>query len=132
MSRRSSSCLSCSIQCTNGRWPSVVSWPGYAHFALFCGSVYCSEFYFHTRCVHFGLIPRGLCVCIRSGRTFPSLFLIGFLVFAGFFVSGNAYQYSRVRPTGDVAPQPPLFSSVSINEFLHKAFVWFVCTLVIS
>ena len=32
---------------------------------------------------------------------------------------------TRVRPTGDVAPQPPIFSSVSINKYFNKAFVWF-------
>ena len=32
----------------------------------------------------------------------------------------------RVRLTGDVAPEPPIFSSASVNEFFNKAFVWFV------
>ena len=33
--------------------------------------------------------PRGSCVCIRSGSTFPSTASIGH-IFAGFFVAGNA------------------------------------------
>ena len=46
--------------------------------------------FFHTGCLHFGLIPRGLCVCIRSGRTFPSL-----LSFASFLL-GFSYRATHV------------------------------------
>ena len=35
--------------------------------------------------------PRGSCVCIRSGSTFPSADSIGH-IFAGFFVAGNAHR----------------------------------------
>ena len=117
-------------RCTNGPLARCGFRPGCApSFALFFVQ-FTAEF-FHTGCRHFVLISRGLFICIRSGCTFPSLLSIGFF-FAGFFLPGNAHQYSRVRPTGDVAPQPPIFSSVSINEFFNKAFVWFVVCLVIS
>ena len=40
-------------------------------------------FFFHAGCFYFGLIPRGLFLCIRLECMFPSLLSIGFS-FAGF------------------------------------------------
>ena len=54
-----------------------------------CVFVYSCEFFrflfclFHTGCFYFGLIPRGLFLCIRLECMFPSLLSIGFS-FAGF------------------------------------------------
>ena len=57
---------------------------------------------------HFGLIPRGLCVCIRSGGTFPRFLSIGFFR-AGFFVPGNAHEFCF---SASCSADSPIYSRV--------------------
>ena len=109
----------------------LLTWCGFMFFCLqSCHG--CTPFctisdlsFFHTSCLHFGLIPRGLCVCIRLGSMFPRLFQLSS------FLLGFSYRTS-VLFVGLVFGRLVTSSSVSINEFFNKAFVWFVCMSVIS
>ena len=80
------------------------------------------------------LFPGACAFAYDRGVRFPGFFqlassLLGFSHRATHI--NIVCRPARYWPTGDVAPQPPIFSSVSINEFFNKAFVWFVCMSVI-
>ena len=71
---------------------------------------------------HFDLIPRGLCVCIRSGSTFPRFPSIGF------FVLGFSYRATHISFVFQLCVRTTCDSliysaSVSIKEFFNKAFL---------
>ena len=98
---------------------------GFTECASFCATlcpIYTSEF-FQTGCIlFFKYSPTLLCVCIQSGRTFPQPSFNWLLLLLAFFVPGNAHQcsrvladFSRVRPTGDVAPQHHRYSPVCLD-----------------